>query len=99
MRDIGRGGERPQEGEQAANIKGAYGHRRKAELGGLKVGKGAQLLIRNKNPLEDIRNTLTIERVMKNGVLRDAMTVDEFWPTPTPLPAWGYEGSSSATER
>src|SRR3546814_7147556 len=46
-----------------------------------------------------IRNTLTIERVMKNGVLRDAMTLDEVWPTPTPLPAWGYAGSSSATER
>src|SRR3546814_5166099 len=93
-----RGGMTPHEVLRAATINGAYGLGMEADLGSLEVGKVADLLILNKNPLEDIRNTLTIERVMKNGVLRDAMTLDEVWPTPTPLPAWGYEGSSRSEE-
>src|SRR3546814_5332168 len=72
-----RGGMTPHEVLRAATINGAYGLGMEADLGSLEVGKVADLLILNKNPLEDIRNTLTIERVMKNGVLRDAMTLDE----------------------
>ena len=49
------------------------------------------LVILDRNPLEDIRHTLSVERVMKDGVLRDAYTLDETWPTKTALPAWNAQ--------
>src|SRR3546814_5884743 len=78
-----RGGLTPHEVLRAATIIGAYGLGMEADLGSLEVGKVADLLIINKNPLEDIRNTLTIERVIKHGVLRAAKNLEEVWPTPT----------------
>src|SRR3546814_17431634 len=95
-----RGGMTPYEVLRAATINGAYGLGMESDLGSLEVGKIADLLILGKNPLEDIRNTLTIESVMKDGVLRDSMTLDEIWPTRTPLPAWRYPiGKASCRER
>src|SRR3546814_6288535 len=68
--DLVRGGMTPYEVLRAATINGAYGLGMESDLGSLEVGKIADLLILGKNPLEDIRNTLTIESVMKDGVLR-----------------------------
>jgi hypothetical protein len=34
----------------------------------------------DRNPLENIRNTNTISRVMKNGRLYDGLTLDEIYP-------------------
>src|SRR3546814_8569000 len=72
-----RGGMTPYEVLRAATINGAYGLGMESDLGSLAVGKIADLLFLGKNPLDDIRNTLTIESVMKDGVLRDSMTLDE----------------------
>ena len=41
---------------------------------------GADFIILDENPLENIRNTNTISRVMKNGRLYDANTLDEVYP-------------------
>src|SRR3546814_2070377 len=93
-----RGGVTPYEVLRAATINGAYGLGMESDLGSLEVGKIADLLILGKNPLEDIRNTLTIESVMKDGVLRDSMTLDEIWPNRTPLPAWRYRSEEHTSE-
>src|SRR3546814_1875368 len=58
-----RGGMTPYEVLRAATINGAYGLGMESDLGSLEVGKIADLLILGKNPLEDIRHTLTIESV------------------------------------
>jgi len=42
-------------------------------LGSIEVGKIANLILLDKNPLESIRNTLTINKVIKNGVVQDRL--------------------------
>jgi len=56
------------------------------DLGSIEAGKLADLVILDANPLDDIRNTNTIDRVMMNGRLYDADTLDEVWPTARPAP-------------
>jgi hypothetical protein len=40
----------------------------------------ADLMVLNSNPLENIRNTLDSNYVMKGGKPYDAMSLDEIWP-------------------
>jgi imidazolonepropionase-like amidohydrolase len=47
------------------------------DIGSLEVGKLADLVILNGNPLDDIRNTDKIEQVMLGGRLYDAKTMNE----------------------
>jgi imidazolonepropionase-like amidohydrolase len=71
---------------KVATIMGAEGIGLSDELGSLEVGKLADLVILGKNPLDDIRNTNTIEHVMKNGRLYDASNLDEIHPNAQKAP-------------
>ena len=66
---------------ELASVEGAYFLGAVEDVGSLAVGKLADLMILNSNPLDDIRNTTDIQYVMKGGVLYDGMTLDEEWPT------------------
>lgn len=48
-----------------------------ADLGSLEEGKLADLLVMDKNPLDDIRNTESVRYTMVNGRLYDAETMQE----------------------
>jgi len=47
------------------------------EIGSLEVGKLADVLVLDKSPLQDLRNSETIRYVMANGHLYDAATMNE----------------------
>lgn len=50
------------------------------QIGSLEAGKLADIAVLSGNPLEDIRQTNTVEMVVKNGELFDAGTMNEVWP-------------------
>ena len=65
---------------RVATLYGAEGIGLEQDLGSIEVGKLADLIVLDANPLEDIRNTVKIYRVMKNGRLYDGDTLAEVWP-------------------
>jgi imidazolonepropionase-like amidohydrolase len=94
------GGMTPREVLQAATIDGARIIGFDQDLGSLEVGKLADLVVLEKNPLDDIRNTNTIRYVMKNGELFAGDTLDQVWPVQKPLPKfWWWDAAPPGSGR
>jgi hypothetical protein len=74
------GGMTPLEALRCATLFGAESIGLGKDLGSIEIGKLADLVVLDKNPLEDIHNTVAIRYVMKNGRLYDGNTLDEVWP-------------------
>ena len=92
MWGLAMGGMTPKEVLKAATIDGARIIGFDQDLGSLEVGKLADLVVLDKNPLVDIRNTNTIRYVMKNGELYEGDTLDQIWPVEKKLPKfWWWE--------
>lgn len=75
----------PLEALRMASLHGAHFLGAEEDLGSIRAGKLADLLVLEANPLDDIRNTARIRFVMKGGVLHEADTLDEVWPETTPF--------------
>ncbi len=62
---------------RAATLNGARTLGLEKQIGTLEVGKLADLLVLDANPLENIRNTNTVRYTMVNGRLYDAFSMNE----------------------
>ncbi len=83
------GGMTPLEVLKCATVNGSKIVGRPEELGSIEPGKLADLVIFDKNPLDDIHNTNTIHWVVKNGEVFEGDTLDQVWPEQKKLePLW-----------
>ena len=74
---LAQGGMTPLQAIRCATINGAGYLGMDKEIGSLEVGKLADLIVMNENPLDDIRNSEKIKYVMVNGRLYDADSMNE----------------------
>jgi hypothetical protein len=70
---------------EVASLHGAIFLGAQQDLGSIEVGKLADLMVLNSNPLVDIKNTVDAKYVMKGGHLYAAMSLDEIWPKNKPF--------------
>ncbi|MFN0177494.1 MAG: amidohydrolase family protein [Gemmatimonadales bacterium] len=65
---------------EVASLHGARFIGKEQDLGSIEVGKLADFIVLNANPLVNIRNTADIQLVVKGGIVYDDETLDELWP-------------------
>jgi hypothetical protein len=97
---IASGGMPTHEVLKVGTIYGAEGLGMAKDLGSIEKGKLADLVVLDRNPLENIRHTNTIRYVMKNGELYEGDTLDQVWPQQKKLPRqywWDLEPSPRKT--
>ena len=80
---------------RSATLSGAEYIGMDKEIGSLEKGKLADLIIMDKNPLDNIRNSESISYVMLNGRLYDAATMNEIGNHPKKRNKFFWEYSNS----
>ena len=85
-------GMEPHDALRMATIMGADAIGLAEDIGSIEPGKLADLVVLAGNPLDDLRNSNTVEQLMLNGRLYDGDTLDEVYPRERPLPAlWWWD--------
>ncbi|MBK7045080.1 MAG: PD40 domain-containing protein [bacterium] len=88
---LAQGGLSPLEALRAATIDGASQLGLDGDIGSLRAGKLADLLLFRDDPSQDIRNSGSIAMVMLNGRLYDAGTLAQVAPLAKPGPHYFFE--------
>jgi imidazolonepropionase-like amidohydrolase len=87
---LAQGGMTPLEALRAGTIGAARYLGLDKDLGSLEAGKLADLVILDRNPLENIRNSDSVRSVMLNGRLYDAATMNEIDGHPNTRPPFPW---------
>jgi imidazolonepropionase-like amidohydrolase len=96
------GGMKAHDALRLATLTGAESIGLAKDVGSLEVGKMADLLVLDRNPLANLEHTTALRYVMKNGRLYEASTLDEVWPRQKRLPTqwwWTLEPPNRAGGR
>ena len=88
---VASGGMKPLDALKVATLSGATALGLDNDLGSLKAGKLADLVILDANPLENIRNTNTVRFVVKNGRMYEGDTLGEVWPELKEGPRYSWQ--------
>jgi Tol biopolymer transport system component len=94
MWSLAAGGLTPLETLRAATLHGAEIIGLSQDLGSIEPGKLADLVVLDRNPLDDIHNSNSVRYVVKNGEVFEGSTLDRIWPSPKKLqPLWWWTSS------
>ena len=95
---FGQGGMTNHQALRAATLDGARYVGLDGDLGSVEVGKLADLIVLERNPLDDLRNSRSIRYTMANGRLYDARTMNQIAPVAAERPLLWFErdGASDA---
>ncbi len=88
---VGSGGLSPHGALRFATILGAQSLGLDGDLGSIAAGKIADLVILDANPLEDLRNTNTVSKVVKDGKVYDTKALDQVWPEAKKAPSYYWQ--------
>ena len=78
---LSQGGMSPLEVIQSGTLQGARYLGLDQDIGSIETGKLADFMVLNKDPLEDIRNTKTVQWTILNGRVFDSATMNQIYPT------------------
>ncbi|HEX6738242.1 MAG TPA: amidohydrolase family protein [Vicinamibacteria bacterium] len=78
----------PHEALRAATLAAADKIGFAPDLGSVEVGKRADLMVLDADPLADIRNTEKLHWVVKDGVVYEAASLKQLWPKEQDLPGF-----------
>ncbi|MEX2284663.1 MAG: amidohydrolase family protein [Gemmatimonadota bacterium] len=84
---MGSGGLSTHDALRTATIFGAEAIGMASDIGTIEAGKFADILVLDRDPLADLRNTTALRYVVKNGRVYNAETLDEIYPRERKLPA------------
>ncbi len=90
---LAQGGMKPLEAIRSATVNGASLLGMSDELGSLKAGKLADLIVLDKNPLENIQNSNSVLYTMINGRLYESATMNEIGNYSRPRSKFFWEQS------
>ncbi len=76
---------------KVATIHGAKAIGLERDLGTIEVGKIADFVIMDRDPLQNIRNTNSVSYIMKNGRLYNANTLDQIFPVQQELGTFWWQ--------
>ena len=89
------GGMTPLEALRSATINGARYLGLDKDIGSLDVGKLADLVVLDRNPLDAIRNSDSVRFVMLNGRMYDAATMNEVGNHPRTRPSFPWQSTGA----